>query len=86
MRTYSRSEAARKAALVRWSRENPAAAAARGQAGLLTKFEREADPEGELPAAERLRRARVLYRLHMLELARRSAAVRRAKSGGGQAE
>jgi hypothetical protein len=41
------------AAYTRWSQENPAANAARGQAGLLARFEREiraADPT--LPDAE----------------------------------
>lgn len=48
------------------------------------RFEREVDPDGLLPAAERARRAQAALRAHMQRLAMRSAAVRRgttAKSG-----
>ena len=37
-----RTQRARKAALDRWSKEDPAATARRGQAGLMDKFRREA--------------------------------------------
>ncbi len=53
------------------------AVAARARAGLRARFEREADPDGSLPEAERARRADLLFRAHMLRLAERSAAARR---------
>jgi len=53
------------------------AVAARARKGLRAKFEREADPDGVLPEAERQRRADLLMRAHMLRLASRSAAARR---------
>jgi len=65
------------AALTRWSREDPAANAARGQAGLLAKFEREVDPQGLLPPVERVRRAEAARRAHMHQLAFRSSKARR---------
>lgn len=65
------------AALTRWSREDPAANAARGQAGLLAKFEREVDPDQILPLAERTRRAEAARRAHMHQLAFRSSKARR---------
>lgn len=75
-----RSQRARKAALTRWSKENPAANAARGQAGLLARFERQVDPTNELPTAERARRAECARRAHMVGLAYQSskASARRA--------
>jgi hypothetical protein len=58
---------ASRAALVRWSKENPAASAARGQAGLQAKFYNQTDPT--LPEAERQRRAYAAFRAHMAGLA-----------------
>lgn len=66
-----RSQSARIAALTRWSKEDPAATAARGQAGLLARFEREVDPNNELPPAERSRRAVAARKAHMARLAHR---------------
>jgi hypothetical protein len=75
------------AAHARWSQENPAANAARGQAGLLAKFEREiraADPD--LPDAEVARRAESARRAHMGRLALASSKARaRRKAGGSDA-
>jgi hypothetical protein len=71
-----RSQRARLAALVRWSKENPAANAARGQAGLLARFEREVDPDNVLPAAERTRRAEAARKAHMARLALKSSQAR----------
>lgn len=65
------------AALTRWSQEDPAANAARGQAGLLAKFEREVDPAGVLPSAERTRRAEAARKAHMARLAFQSSKARR---------
>lgn len=53
------------------------AVAARARKGLAAKFEREADPDGVLPEAERQRRAALLMRAHMLRLSSKSAAARR---------
>jgi hypothetical protein len=47
------------------------------------RFEREVDPDGVLPVAERLRRAEHAKRAHMLRLALRSAQVRRRRASGG---
>jgi hypothetical protein len=72
------------AAHIRWSREDPAANAARGQAGLLAKFERQiraADPT--LPDAEVARRAEAARQAHMLKLAFASSKARAARKAGG---
>jgi hypothetical protein len=72
------------AANTRWSREDPAANAARGQAGLLARFEREAraaDPDA--PDAEIARRTEAAHRAHMQRLALASSKAR--KAGGSNA-
>lgn len=72
-----RSQRGRIAALTRWSKENPAANAARGQAGLLDKFRREVladDPTVVEP--ELTRRAEAKRKLHMSRLAYRSSKAR----------
>ena len=63
-------------------RRNPAANAARGQAGLLARFEREVDADGTLTPAERHRRAESARKAHMLRLSAASAKVRAARKGG----
>jgi hypothetical protein len=73
----ARTLSARIAAHTRWSREDPAANAARGQAGLLARFVREVDPDGLLPEAERQRRAQAARRAHMCRLALASGKARR---------
>jgi hypothetical protein len=76
-----RSQRASIAALTRWSREDPAATAARGQAGLLEKFRREAlaaDPQVAEP--ELTRRAEAARRAHMKRLA-----FQKSKRVGGDA-
>jgi hypothetical protein len=72
-----RSLRARIAANTRWSREDPAATAARGQAGLLAKFVDQVDPDRVLPEDERLRRAEAARRAHMQRLAFLSSKARR---------
>jgi hypothetical protein len=67
------------AANTRWSREDPAPTAARGQAGLQARFEREVDPEGTLAPDERARRAQAAHKAHMQRLALRSAQIRSAR-------
>ena len=80
---------ARIAALARWSKEDPAASAQRGQAGLLARFEREVDPDNQLPPEERRRRAEAARRLHMTRLAFASSKARRrsrrSTADGGRA-
>jgi hypothetical protein len=79
-----RSQRGRIAALERWSRENPAVNAARGQAGLLEKFRREvlaADPDVVEP--ELTRRAEAARRAHMVRLNFQRS--RRAQAGGDAA-
>lgn len=71
-----RTQRARLAAYTRWSQEDPAANAARGQAGLLARFERQVDPNNELAPAERTRRAEAARRAHMLSLAFKSSRAR----------
>lgn len=68
------------AAHTRWSKEDPAANAARGQAGLLARFEREiraADPT--LRDAEVARRAESARQAHMARLALASSKARAAR-------
>lgn len=82
-----RAQRARIAALTRWSKESPAANAARGQAGLHERFRREvlaADPTVTEP--ELTRRAECLRRLHMQRLAFASSKARAsARETGGRA-
>jgi hypothetical protein len=77
---------ASKAAYTRWSREDPAENAARGQAGLLARFEREArDAEPGLSEAEYARRAESARKAHMAGLALASSKARAGRKGGGDA-
>lgn len=71
MTPEERSRAATRAALIRWSKEDPTPNARRGQAGLLRKFEREVDPEQQLDPLERRRRAECARRAHMIGLAQK---------------
>jgi hypothetical protein len=76
---------ARVAAHARWSKEDPAANAARGQAGLLARFGREVrEAEPGLSEAEYERRAASAYRAHMGRLALASSKAR-ARKGGSDA-
>ena len=50
--------------------------AAAGRAAFLSKFEREVDPDGVLPPAERARRAAAARKLHFAKLALKSAKAR----------
>lgn len=76
------SQRGRLAAHTRWASEDPSTQAQRGQAGLLAKFEREVDPEGVLPPAERTRRAVQARKAHMARLSYRSSRARQTRSGG----
>lgn len=72
---------ARIAALTRWSKEDPTPVGRRGQAGLLARFEREVDPNNELTAEERRRRAEAARRAHMTRLALASSKTRQRMAG-----
>lgn len=79
--------AAQIAANTRWSREDPAANAERGQAGLVARLAREVDPDGTLPPAERARRVECARRAHMAKLSLASAqSRRRARELAAQAD
>ncbi len=72
------------AAHTRWSREDPAGNAARGQAGLLARFDREVrEAEPGLSEAEYSRRAESAYRAHMARLALASSKARGARKASG---
>jgi len=73
------------AASTRWSRENPAANAARGQAGLLARFEREArEADPGASDAEIARRGEAAHRAHMQRLAFASSKARAARKPGAR--
>lgn len=77
-----RSMAGRIAADTRWAHESDrAAATAPARRAFADRFEREVDPQGLLPLAERKQRAARLRRAHMTRLALRSAEARRRKRG-----
>jgi hypothetical protein len=68
------------AAEVSWARTADRSARTKaGRQSFLERFEREVDPDGTLPPAERHRRAEHALRAHMLRLAKRSAAARRTR-------
>ena len=58
---------------------DPAARTAPARKSFLDRFEREVDPQGELPAEERRRRAEHAKRAYFLALAAKSAKSRRAR-------
>lgn len=53
--------------------------ARKGATALLARFEKQVDPDGVLPAAERRQRALSARKAHMLRLAAKSAAARRSR-------
>jgi hypothetical protein len=72
------------AANTRWSRESPAANAARGQAGLAARFEREArEADPAASDAEIARRGQAARRAHMQRMALASSKARAAPKGAG---
>jgi len=75
-----RSQQARRAAYSSWARTpDPAARTAPARQRFLARFELEVDPQGTLPAAERLRRAEHAKRAYFSGLALRSSRVRAQK-------
>lgn len=63
---------------------DPAARTAPARKAALDRFEREVDPDGVLPAAERARRAEHARKAYFTRLALKSAQARR-KTGGAAA-
>jgi hypothetical protein len=74
---------ARLAAHAMHARNDSRAVTANARRAFLDRFEREVDPDGLLPVAERLRRAEHAKRAHMLRLALRSARARRMRGTEG---
>lgn len=71
---------ARIAAETSWTRTSDRAARTRpARETFLQRFEKQVDPDGTLPPEERRQRAEHAKRAYMLQLAKRSAAARRAK-------
>jgi hypothetical protein len=73
-----RSTIGRIGAHAKWAAtRDKAAATAPARRAFLDRFEREVDPDGVLPPAERAKRADHARTAYMLQLARKSAAARR---------
>lgn len=71
------------AAHTSWAKTpDPAARTAPARTAALARFEREVDPDGVLPDAERIRRAEHARKAYFQQLAYRSARARRAKGAG----
>lgn len=75
-----RTQRARLAAQVRWSKEDPAEQAARQRARMEQRFLDEVDPDRTLPEAERNRRAASARKAYFTRLAYKSARARKAKA------
>ena len=82
-----RSLRARLAAQAMHARNDAQATTAKARAAFLARFERQADPEGLLPLAERQRRAQRLRSAYFARLALASAKARRTRreASGGEA-
>lgn len=75
------SSARRIATLRQWAVENdPTGRTANARKTFLDRFERDADPGGRLSPEERAKRAARLRRAYFMELAAKSAAVRKSRS------
>jgi hypothetical protein len=87
MNPSERALRARLAAHVMHGRHDARQTTAKARAAFLASFERQADPEGQLPAAERQRRAQQLRSAYFARLALASAKARRARrqAKGGEA-
>lgn len=86
MTPEQRSLHARAMAYAQWAKEPDRAARSRlGYDGLLRRFEREVDPDGQLDPAERTRRAMLRHRSHMNMLALRSSIARAARKAETEA-
>lgn len=71
---------ARLAAYAMHARHDGRQITANARKAFVERFEREVDPDGVLPVAERQRRAEHAMRAHMTRLALRSAQARRQQS------
>jgi hypothetical protein len=68
------------AAEISWARtRDRAARTLPAREAFLKRFEKQVDPDGTLPPEERQRRTEHAKRAYMLQLAKRSAAVRKAR-------
>ena len=79
MNPSERALRARLAAHAMHGRNDARETTAKARAAFLARFEREADPDGVLPAAERQRRAQQLRSAYFARLALASAKARRAR-------
>jgi hypothetical protein len=71
---------ARIAAELSWARTSDRTARTRpARDAFISRFEKEVDPDGTLPPEERRQRAEHAKRAYMLQLAKRSAAARKAR-------
>ena len=70
------------AADVMHAKHDPRVTTRNGTAAFLSKFEREADPDGVLDPVERARRAELLKRAHFKRLAFQSSRARQKRAGG----
>jgi hypothetical protein len=72
------SEQRRRAALIRWSMQDPREHGEKVRQSRLEMFRRQADPDGSLSDAERDRRAQALIDAHMSKMRAARAQARRA--------
>lgn len=80
MRHTAKNINGRIAAEISWARTHDRAERTRpARETFLKRFEKEVDPDGMLPPEERRQRAEHAKRAYMLQLAKRSAATRKAK-------
>ena len=80
MDASERSLRARMAAHASWAKTaDPGARTAPARAAAMSRFEREVDPDGVLPAAERAKRAEHARKAYYLGLALKSAEARRKR-------
>lgn len=79
MNPAERALRARLGAYAMHGQNDPRETTAKARAAFLARFERLADPEGQLPPAERQRRAEQLRSAHFARLALASAKARRSR-------
>ncbi|MGI5201704.1 hypothetical protein ACQEU6_08990 [Spirillospora sp. CA-108201] len=86
MTPEQRQERAKRAVRVSWEKtEDPAARTRPARMAALRRFETEVDPDGTLPASERMQRAEEAKSEYYAELGRQSAKARRARRQAAQA-
>lgn len=77
MRSSLRSQAARIAALTRWTYQDPIEGTRKAREAFDARFLDQVDPDRVLPEAERIRRAETARKLYFARLAHKSAKARR---------